>query len=140
MKGKKLSYKERIDKLEADKTERKRIFRELCAHVEKGYSLDCFVPLSVNSIRRYINVFKDEFIQEELDEAMRQGKVYWETIGDKQANGQCLGNSRSWYYNMANRYGWRDKIDIEAEHKGQLAVNIVSYSSKKPLQCAEDEE
>lgn len=140
MKGKKLSYKERVEKLEADAIERKKIFKELCEHVEKGYSLDCFVPLSVVSIRKYLQTFSEEFVQEELDAAMRKGKIYWEDIGTRQANGQCLGNSRSWYYNMANRYGWRDKLDIEAEHKGQVAVNIVSYASSKPLQCTEKSE
>lgn len=131
MKGKKLSHKERVEKLEQDTTERKRVFKELCEHVSKGYSLDCFGPLGTDSIRKYLKVYPEEFVQEELDNSLRQGKEYWETIGSKQANGQCLGNSRTWFYNMSNRYGWRDKIDVEAEHKGQLAVNIVSYASSK---------
>ena len=131
MKGKKLSHKERVEKLEADSTERKRVFKELCDHLARGYSLDCFGPLSVISINKYLKSFPLEFVQEELENAMRSGKEYWETIGSKQANGQCLGNSRTWFYNMSNRYGWRDKIDVEAEHKGQLAVNIVSYASSK---------
>lgn len=131
MKGKKLSSKERIEKLEQDKSERLKIFKELCNHVAQGYSLDCFGPLSITSIRKYLNLYKEEFVQEELDNAMRQGKIFWEGIGRRQANGECLGNSRSWYYNMANRYGWREKIDIEAEHKGQVNVSIVSYATKK---------
>lgn len=132
MKGKKMTTKERIQKLENDKNERKKIFKELCEHVASGFSLDCFPPLNVNSIQRYLNLFKEEFIQEELDMAMRQGKISWEEIGRRQANGQCMGNSRSWYYNMANRYGWREKIDIEAEHKGNVNVSIVNYGSRKP--------
>ncbi len=62
---------------------------------------------------------------------MREGRQAWEEIGHKQANGQCLGNSRTWFYNMANRYGWRDKIEVEAEHKGQVQVQVVSYASSK---------
>ncbi len=131
MKGKKLTYKERIEKLESDSAERRRIFNLLCQHLSEGYSMESFSELSVNSIKRYINLFKEEFNEEELEEARRKGRDSWERIGRKQANGECLGNSRSWYYNMANRYGWREKIDIEAEHKGQLAINIVSYASSK---------
>lgn len=134
MKGKKLSVKERIAKLEHDKNERKKIFRELCDHIRAGYSLDCFGPLSEVSIRTYLKAYKDEFIQEELDNAMRDSKHYWEDLGKRQSNGSCLGNSRSWYYNMANRFGWREKLDIEAEHKGSVNVNVVSYASRKASQ------
>lgn len=131
MKGKKLTYKERVLKLESDSTERRRIFNLLCQHLADGYSMESFSELSVNSIKRYINLFKEEFVEEELEEARRKGRDAWERIGRKQADGECLGNSRSWFYNMANRYGWREKIDIEAEHKGQVAINIVSYASSK---------
>ena len=131
MKGRKLTVKERAAAIEAKADERRKIFKELCSHVAGGYSVASFPELSETSIRDYLNRFKDEFIQEELDLALRRGRVMWEGIGKRQADGQCLGNSRSWYYNMANRYGWREKIDIEAEHKGSIEVQVVSYASKK---------
>jgi|SRR5215207_1415375 len=131
MKGKKLTVKERQEKLEASKIERRKIFKELCDHVSKGLSMECFGPLSVVSIREYLKTYKEEFVQEDLDNAIRQGRDWWENIGRSQANGSCLGNSRTWYYNMANRYGWREKLDIEAEHKGQVNINVVSYASQK---------
>ncbi len=102
--------------------------------------MDCFGPLSEVSIRKYLKVYQDEFIQEELDAALRESKTYWEGIGRRQANGECLGNSRSWYYNMANRFGWREKIDIEDEHKGQVSVNVISYASQKALEDSEEAE
>ncbi len=131
MKGKKLTTKERIEKLEADKIERKKIFRELCEHIAGGLSLESFGPLSDTSIKKYLSTYPEEFIEEELKDAMRRGRSYWESIGKRQANGECLGNSRTWFYNMANRFGWREKLEVEAEHKGQVNVNIVSYASKK---------
>lgn len=140
MKGKKLSNKERIEKLEADATERRKIFKELCEHISGGFSLESFAPLGTDSIRKYLKVFKEEFVQEELDNAMRSGRSYWEDIGKRQANGECLGNSRTWFYNMANRFGWREKLEVEAEHKGQIAINVVSYASKKVLQDKESEQ
>ena len=134
MKGKKLTGRERELKLADDKTERRKIFKELLAHVEQGLSLESFGPLSDVSIKKYLNLYKEEFIEEELNESKRKGRSYWETIGKRQANGECLGNSRTWFYNMANRFGGREKLDIEAEHKGQVAVNVVSYATKKHLQ------
>ena len=131
MKGKKLSASERRAKIEGDAGERRKVFAELCQHIREGYSLDCFPALSEKSVRLYLELYKEEFVREDLDNAMRQGKVGWEDIGRRQANGQCLGNSRSWYYNMSNRYGWRDKVDIEAEHKGNLQVQVVSYATSK---------
>ncbi len=131
MKGKKLSVKERIAKAEQDKQERIKIFKELISHISTGYSLDCFGPLSDKSIGYFLKTYPQEFVQEELDNAMRDGKNYWENIGHRQAQGSCLGNSRTWYYNMANRFGWREKIDIEAEHKGSVNINVVSYATRK---------
>lgn len=140
MKGKKLTHNERIAKLEADKIERRKIFKELCDHVSKGYSVESFGPLSVVSIRKYLNLFKEEFVQEELDNALRQGRDWWEGIGRRQAAGDCLGNSRTWFYNMANRYGWREKIEVEAEHKGQVNVNVISYATRKASDNSESEQ
>ena len=131
MKGRKLSNKERREKLEKDKEYRRAVFKELCDHLSKGYSLDCFSALSDKSVLEYLKLYPEEFIQEEMQDSMRKGKVLWEGIGYRQAVGECLGNSRSWYYNMSNRYGWKDKVDVEAEHKGQVSVNIVSYASQQ---------
>jgi len=138
MKGKKISYKEFYRKLKDCSEFRVRIFKELCQHVALGYSVDCFEHLSKNEIACFIKDFPDEFDLSTLDKALRKGKIYWEGIGRAQSEGSCLGNSRSWYYNMANRYGWREKLEVEAEHKGQVSVNIVSYASPTPLQDAEN--
>ncbi len=133
MKGRKMSAKERREKLESDATERRKVFRELLDHVRAGYSIDCFPALSDTSIRNYLNLYSKEFIREELEDALRDGKRGWEDIGRRQANGSCLGNSRSWYYNMANRYGWREKLEVEAEHKGSVSVSVISYATQRAL-------
>src|ERR1700679_1052112 len=107
-------------------------FTKLCKHLAQGYSIDCFSDLSDKSIKTYIKLYPNEFSQDKLDEAMRKGKQMWESIGTKQARGECLGNRRNWYYNMSNRYGWREKVDIEQETKGAVNVSVINYSSKKP--------
>lgn len=131
MKGKKLTHKELQAKLAESAKERRRIFKELCDHLGKGLSMECFPALSDTSIKSYLKLYPEEFCEEELKNAFRKGRDWWEGIGRRQASGDCLGNSRTWYYNMANRYGWREKLDIEAEHKGSISINVVSYASKK---------
>ena len=138
MKGRKLTCSERKEKLEKCAVERRKLFGDFCAHVRRGYSIDCFGPLSIGSIREYMKKYPLEFIQEELENAEREGKEMWESLGVKQSNGSCLGNSRSWFYNMAHRYKWSDRVDIQAEHKGNVNVNVVSYASTKAREDSVD--
>lgn len=130
-KGKKLTSLERRALLDSSPSERRACFKRLLNHVRQGYSLDCFSDLSLNSILEFLKSYPLEFPAGELEDAKRDGKQGWEAIGRRQSDGTCLGNSRSWYYNMSNRFGWRDKIDVEAEHKGSVNVNVVNYASKK---------
>jgi hypothetical protein len=139
VKGRKVTDKEQKAKLRDSADERRRVFKELCTHVKAGYSMDCFILLSDVAIRTYLKDFPDEFVEEELVKAMREGKVYWEGIGMQQAIGTCLGNSRSWYYNMANRYGWSEKAQIESKNSHEVQVNIVNYATKKRPQVQERE-
>lgn len=131
MKGRKLTYKEKIEKLESDASERRRVASALCAHLAEGYSVESFSELTTNSLKRYMNLYKEEFVPEEIELAAKKGQDMWEGIGKKQATGDCLGNSRSWWLNMAQRYKWSDRVNVETEHKGAIAVNIVSYASSK---------
>lgn len=126
-----LDARERIKRLKTDREFRKQVFNELLIHVRGGFSLDCFRLLSEYHIKAFLEEFSGEFCKEELAEACRQGKEEWESIGKRQANGQCLGNSRSWYYNMSNRYGWREKQEVETNGTQAINVSIVSYQSSK---------
>lgn len=140
MKGKKMTVKERLEKLERDKNERRKIFKELCDHVSEGLSIESFAGLSDRHFYRLAKMYPDDFDEEELYMAKQRGRDYWERIGQRQANGSCLGNSRTWYYNMANRYGWREKLEVEAEHKGSVNVNVVSYASQQARRMDENKE
>jgi len=138
IKREKMSTYQKGKKFAEDSGYRREMFVSLLRHIEGGYSLDSFEECSDDSIRKYLKLYKEEWNEEELSQAQRKGKGLWESIGFRQANGECIGNSRSWYYNMANRYGWREKLDIEAEHKGQVQVQVVSYASQKSLDSSKD--
>ena len=128
MRRKELTTKEKRALFNTDERIRADVFKELMVHLQQGFSVDSFETLSAFEIEKYLTMYPQEFLRDELESSMRAGKGNWESIGRRQADGSCLGNSRSWFYNMANRYGWRDKIDLEAEHSGAVSVNIVNYA------------
>ena len=132
MKGKKQSYKDKVARLRENAGERGKTFKNFCQHIELGYSKDCFGELSVHHLEEMFQKYPLEFDVEEYKLAKQKGKAYWESLGRRQADGTCLGNSRTWFYNMSMRYGWSDKIEVKAEHKGALAINIVNYGSPVP--------
>lgn len=132
-KSKPLSAREKRERLEKDVEYRKELFRKLQDHVAQGFSVSSFEHLSEHSIKKYCEEFPEEFLIDDLEESMRKSKTFWEGIGLAQAQGKCLGNSRSWIYNMANRFGWREKQEIEAKHEAQVQVSIVDYAGTKTL-------
>jgi hypothetical protein len=138
MKGKKITVKERLALLEKNAAERRKLCKSLCSHLEKGLSMDCFPEVHYQTIERYIKSFPEEFPREEIELALVKGKHWWEEIGRLQSNGNCIGNSRSWYYNMVNRFGWHEKAHIESEHKGSVNVSVVSYASANAASVAQD--
>ena len=117
--------------LESSSEYRKKLFERLLAHVREGYSIESFGPIGPETLRRAIGRWPDDFVQEDLDRAARDGRDGWERIGRRQATGECLGNSRSWYYNMSHRYGWSDRVDARVEHSGAVDVTVVNYGSPK---------
>lgn len=110
--------------------DRKKLFDLLCKHVSAGYSMDSFYFCSKNCLDSMLVNYKDEFDMSLLETAKNKGRFSWETIGMDQSTGKCLGNSRSWYYNMANRYGWSDRSRVETESKGEIKIEIMNYGSK----------
>lgn len=112
------------------------VFEELTKHIRAGYSIDCFGPISSNCIEECVKAYPEVWSQARLVEAMRHAKCGWESIGRRQADGSCLGNSRSWYYNMSNRYGWSDRQEVKTTGTQAVNVSIVSYQAAKPTQDA----
>lgn len=106
---------------------RKEVFELLKMHLHSGFSMDCFTHLSLGEIHSFVSEYPCEFCAKQLEIVVREAKAGWENIGREQATGKCIGNSRSWYYNMQNRYGWTDKIDMKSDIKGNINVSVVKY-------------
>lgn len=134
--GKKTGVRERLAKARESKSERSKIFRELCQHIREGFSLDCFGILSEKSIEEWLETYPQEFIREEFHQALSDAKRFWESIGKGQAQGTCHGNAQAWKFNMTNRFKWIDKVNIDADIKGAVSVEVISYASQKASQTS----
>jgi hypothetical protein len=137
-KERKLSYDERLALFNGNAEYRKKLFKGLCKHLSEGYSMDCYKGMSLTAIKEAIKKYPSEFDERELIEAEGEGKNWWESIGRQQANGSCMGNSRTWYYNMAHRYKWSDRQTIDANINGQVSVNVINYAKPTPSHIDED--
>lgn len=60
-------------------------------------------------------------------------QVWWERQGRSMASGKSDGNATVWIFNMKNRFGWRDKQEIDHQSSdGSMSpttINIVGVES-----------
>jgi len=106
---------------------RKWVFQELCKHVESGSSPQGFEWISPNTAVKYFDMYPEEFRKDRYEISLRKGFDWWESVGKRQTLGTCPGNSRTWYYNMSNKYGWSDRQQIQSDSKVTTQVQIVNY-------------
>ncbi len=128
-KGKALDSVELLAQCREHTATRRELWADLCKHLSGGFSLRCYPKLGEDSIGELSKSYPIECPWAKIIDAQRQGEADWEMLGKRQANGTCLGNSRTWYYNMSHRYNWTDRIDIKAEHSGAVSVNLVQYGT-----------
>jgi hypothetical protein len=126
----KLSYRERLERANNSSEYRQELFKSLLLHLSEGYSLDSWSGLNTSVLLGFLEKYPEDMPKDAIDNAIVDGKDCWERLGMRQADGSCMGNSRTWYYNMSNRYGWRDKVDVKSESSGQVQVNVVNYARK----------
>ena len=112
-------------------TKRQRVCKELKKHLAEGLSINCFTGCGGRLLQRLIKEFPEDFDLEDIDYAKDKGMNWWEKLGKSQASGENCGNSRTWFYNMSNRYGWSDKVDLKADIKGNVNVSVVNYGTPK---------
>lgn len=67
---------------------------------------------------------EDEEFSRTAKKAKAACHAKWEQFGRKMSFGQVEGNPTTWIFNMKNRFGWRDKQDIDMN--ARVAVTDLS--------------
>lgn len=83
-------------------------------HRAEGYSKESFPDCDYRTIESHLE--KNPGLQpekEKIEQAERRGRFTWEKIGKDLATGKIEGNATSYIFNMKNRYGWKDKHEID---------------------------
>ncbi len=103
--------------------ERKELCEQVCEHLRKGLSQECFSKCDWDTVERVIKDHPKDFPADRLRQARKKGREFWEKIGVRQSvTGK--GSAASWKFNMANRYGWAEKQDHTTGGK-QLGVIVL---------------
>ena len=129
--GKKMGVRERLARARENASERSKLFRELCQHIKEGFSIDSWGWMRPELVEEWFKTYPCEFIQDDFAKASSEARHMWEQIGKGQSNGTCHGNAQAWKFNMTNRFKWVDKINIDADIKGAVSVEVVSYASQQ---------
>lgn len=107
-------YKEKFKTQE----ERQKLCDAWCEHLQNGYSKQSFPLCDYDTIERYVKLYPADFPADRLEKAMKINRMFWEGLGIDGTKGKINNfNASSWKYNMANRFGWRDKQDHTSDNK-----------------------
>lgn len=56
---------------------------------------------------------EDEEFSETYSKAKALCNAKWEAFGREMAFGKAEGNTATWIFNMKNRFGWKDKQEVD---------------------------
>jgi hypothetical protein len=109
-----------------------RYCEELVRHMEMGYSFESFAG-RIGVHRDTLYAWAEAHV--EFSDAKKVGteksRYFWEGLGLRAAAGVSKINPAVWIFAMKNRFGWRDRIETETEHKGGIEVVVKDWRSKK---------
>ena len=82
----------------------------------------------------YCAKYPNEFPTDMIEQARRERMLFWERIGIEGTTGKIQGyNSRSWEFNMKNRFRWSEKIELESRGNVVTSISFVERKSKKSI-------
>lgn len=106
--------------------ERKQLCSEYIAHVESGLSDECFPACDPVTLKKYIQLYPVDFDTDAMIRAKRKRQLFWEEVGRDGTVGKIKGfNSKSWQFNMQNRFGWKEKREEDVNLKNDRAKELM---------------
>lgn len=89
----------------------------LIQHMDKGYSFEAFgahANCSKDTLYLWLSEYPD--FLDARKEGESKCRRFWEELGIRGIQGEFMGFGQSVYiFNMKNRFGWRDAIDLNAK-------------------------
>lgn len=100
--------------------------QKLIEHMREGLSFETFgAVIGVARDRVYVWAKKHPEFAEAKKEALDLCQLFWEQLGRDGARGGIHNfNMGAWCFNMKNRFGWRDKKDVEVSGDVNTTVNV----------------
>ena len=109
--------------------QRKKLLTEYLAHISSGYSDKSFTVCDMDTFNNYCTKYPNDFPTDMIEQGRRERLFFWEKIGIEGTTGKIQGyNSRSWEFNMKNRFRWSEKIELES--RGNIVTSI-SFVERK---------
>ena len=91
----------------------------LIDHMEKGFSFNSFagiIRVNTDTLAEWRNKHKSFSDAQKLGRAL--SSLFWEKMGMAGAAGRVPGfNAATWIFNMKNRFGWKDKQELDLSSK-----------------------
>lgn len=106
--------------------------KRLIAHMAKGGSFEGFggvVGIGKTQLFDWLKKFPE--FKEAKETAELASRLYWDNIGIKAVKGGIENfNATVWIFTYKNRFGWRDKWDVDSTEK----PNEVQKDTKKNVE------
>jgi len=113
------------------KLQRKKLLTEYLNHISGGYSDKSFTLCDMDTFVNYCNKYPNDFPTDMIEKGRRERMFFWEKIGIEGTTGKLHGyNSRSWEFNMKNRFKWSEKIELES--RGNIVTSI-SFEERRTV-------
>jgi len=105
---------------------------QLIKHMSEGFSFESFGgKISVNQDTLYAWARTHQEFSDAKKEAFEKSRLFWETIGIKGAQGKIpFFNVTAWIFNMKNRFGWRDQLQLSSDDERGDRKIVLAYELK----------
>ena len=110
--------------------QRKKLLAEYLTHISSGYSDKSFPVCDMDTFMLYCEKYPNDFPTDIIEQGRRERLLFWERIGIEGTTGKIQGyNSRSWEFNMKNRFRWSEKIELESRGNILTSISFVERKS-----------
>lgn len=113
----------------------------LLEHLSKGYSFESFggvVGCAKETLYNWLKANKKFLDAKKAGETANM--LFWERLGTGGAAGKIEKfNTAAWIFNMKNRHGWRDRVELSGDQYQPIQLAYMSNKKERILDHDPDE-